>query len=74
VSHASPIERGRCRIVHAQRGRPHKCAVWVIGLLDIKPNNKVLEVGFGPGLGIQFDIRAKAFSISPAAARTSMPP
>jgi hypothetical protein len=32
----------------------HKCAVWVIGLLDIKPNDKVLEVGFGPGLGIQF--------------------
>jgi hypothetical protein len=32
----------------------HKCAVWAIGLLDIKPNDKVLEVGFGPGLGIQF--------------------
>src|ERR1700730_16120070 len=31
----------------------HKCAVWVIGLLDIKPNDKVLEVGFGPGLGIR---------------------
>ena len=32
----------------------HKCAVWVIGLLDIKPNDRVLEVSFGPGLGIQF--------------------
>jgi ubiquinone/menaquinone biosynthesis C-methylase UbiE len=30
-----------------------KCAAWVIGLLDLRPNDKVLEVGFGPGVGIQ---------------------
>lgn len=29
-----------------------KCAAWVIGLLEIEPNDKVLEVGFGPGVGI----------------------
>src|SRR5919109_2674538 len=30
-----------------------KFAHWVIGLLDIQSNDKVLEVGFGPGVGIQ---------------------
>lgn len=30
-----------------------KCAVWVIGLFDIQPHDSVLEVGFGPGVGIQ---------------------
>src|SRR5215475_11869401 len=31
----------------------HKCAAWVIELLDIQPHERVLEVGFGPGVGIQ---------------------
>jgi ubiquinone/menaquinone biosynthesis C-methylase UbiE len=31
----------------------HKCAAWVIDLLDIQPHDTVLEVGFGPGMGIQ---------------------
>jgi ubiquinone/menaquinone biosynthesis C-methylase UbiE len=30
-----------------------QCAVWVIDLLDIQPHERVLEVGFGPGVGIQ---------------------
>jgi len=30
-----------------------KCAAWVIALLDIQPHDRVLEVGFGPGVGIQ---------------------
>jgi ubiquinone/menaquinone biosynthesis C-methylase UbiE len=30
-----------------------ECAAWVIDLLHIQPNDKVLEVGFGPGVGIQ---------------------
>jgi ubiquinone/menaquinone biosynthesis C-methylase UbiE len=30
-----------------------KCAAWVIDLLAIQRNDKVLEVGFGPGVGIQ---------------------
>jgi hypothetical protein len=29
-----------------------ECATWVIDLLHIQPNDKVLEVGFGPGVGI----------------------
>jgi ubiquinone/menaquinone biosynthesis C-methylase UbiE len=33
-------------------------AQWVIGLLEIRPNDKVLEVGFGPGVGIQILARA----------------
>lgn len=35
-----------------------KCAAWVIGLLDIQPNDRVLEVGFGPGVGIQLLARS----------------
>ena len=26
---------------------------WTVGLLDIKPTDHVLEIGFGPGLAIQ---------------------
>ena len=29
------------------------CAAWVIELLHVQPSDKVLEVGFGPGVGIQ---------------------
>ncbi|MDQ6704227.1 MAG: class I SAM-dependent methyltransferase [Pseudomonadota bacterium] len=29
------------------------CAAWVIDLLDVQPSDKMLEVGFGPGVGIQ---------------------
>lgn len=31
----------------------YQCAAWVIDLLHVQPNDKVLEVGFGPGVGIQ---------------------
>jgi ubiquinone/menaquinone biosynthesis C-methylase UbiE len=30
-----------------------KCAAWVIDLLGVQPTDKVLEIGFGPGVGIQ---------------------
>ena len=30
-----------------------KCAAWVVDLLEIKPNDSVLEVGYGPGVGIE---------------------
>lgn len=29
------------------------CAAWVIDLLQVRPGDKVIEVGFGPGVGIQ---------------------
>jgi ubiquinone/menaquinone biosynthesis C-methylase UbiE len=32
--------------------------VWVIDLLDIQAHDRVLEVGFGPGVGIQLLARA----------------
>jgi ubiquinone/menaquinone biosynthesis C-methylase UbiE len=35
-----------------------KCAAWVIDLLDIQPNGSGLEVGFGPGVGIQLLARS----------------
>jgi ubiquinone/menaquinone biosynthesis C-methylase UbiE len=31
----------------------YECATWVIDLLHVQPNDKVVEVGFGPGVGIQ---------------------
>lgn len=30
-----------------------ECAIWVIDLLDVQSNDKVLEVGFGPGMAIE---------------------
>jgi ubiquinone/menaquinone biosynthesis C-methylase UbiE len=30
------------------------CGLWVAALLEIGPNDRVLEVGFGPGVVIQF--------------------
>ena len=35
-----------------------QCATWVIDLLGIQPNDSVLEVGFGPGVGIQLLARS----------------
>src|SRR5215470_19335500 len=29
------------------------CGAWVCGLLEVGPNDRVLEVGFGPGVVIQ---------------------
>ncbi|MDD5036260.1 MAG: methyltransferase domain-containing protein [Methylococcaceae bacterium] len=37
-----------------------KCADWVIDLVGIQPNDRVLEVGFGPGVGIQILINSSA--------------
>jgi ubiquinone/menaquinone biosynthesis C-methylase UbiE len=36
------------------------CATWAVNLLDIKPDDNVLEVGFGPGVGIQL-LASQAF-------------
>jgi ubiquinone/menaquinone biosynthesis C-methylase UbiE len=30
-----------------------EAAAWVIGLLDIRPTDRILEIGFGRGVGIQ---------------------
>jgi ubiquinone/menaquinone biosynthesis C-methylase UbiE len=38
-------------IVMAKMNQP--CAAWAIGLLEIRENDRVLEIGFGPGAGIQ---------------------
>ena len=37
------------------------CAAWAVNLLDIKPDDNVLEVGFGPGVGIQL-LASQAFA------------
>jgi ubiquinone/menaquinone biosynthesis C-methylase UbiE len=34
------------------------CAAWVIDLLAIQPHDSVLEVGFGPGVGLQLLARS----------------
>lgn len=41
-----------------------KCAAWVVGLLEVHPNDRVLELGFGPGLGIELLAQTQAGSIA----------
>jgi ubiquinone/menaquinone biosynthesis C-methylase UbiE len=43
-------------IVMARTNQP--CATWVIDLLGIQPNDRILEVGFGPGVGIELLARS----------------
>ncbi len=38
-------------VVMAKLNQP--CAAWVVDLLDVRGTDSVLEVGFGPGVGIQ---------------------
>lgn len=35
-----------------------RCAAWVVNLLDVQPEDRVLEVGFGPGVGIELLARS----------------
>jgi SAM-dependent methyltransferase len=43
-------------IIMARTNQP--CAAWVIDLLSIQPHDSVLEVGFGPGVGIELLARS----------------
>jgi ubiquinone/menaquinone biosynthesis C-methylase UbiE len=43
------------RVVGSAMARGNELAAsWTVSLLDIQPNSHVLEVGFGPGVGIQY--------------------
>jgi SAM-dependent methyltransferase len=39
--------------VMATRGSNRKRNIWAAGLLDVQPDDRVLEVGFGPGVAIR---------------------
>ena len=39
--------------VMAHRGSNRKRNVWAAGLLDVQPDDRVLEIGFGPGIAIE---------------------
>jgi SAM-dependent methyltransferase len=39
--------------VMATRGSNRKRNVWAAGLLDVQPDDRVLEIGFGPGVAIR---------------------
>jgi SAM-dependent methyltransferase len=39
--------------VMATRGSNRKRNRWAVGLLDVQPHDRVLEIGFGPGVAIQ---------------------
>jgi ubiquinone/menaquinone biosynthesis C-methylase UbiE len=43
-------------VIMARTNQP--CAAWVIDLLGIQPHDSVLEVGFGPGEGIELLARS----------------
>jgi ubiquinone/menaquinone biosynthesis C-methylase UbiE len=55
-------------IIMARKNR--KCAAWVASLLEVQSNDKVLEIGFGPGVGIELLAQAAAggyvFGIDPS--------
>jgi ubiquinone/menaquinone biosynthesis C-methylase UbiE len=36
----------------AHRGSNRQRNLWVVSLLDVQPTDRVLEIGFGPGLAI----------------------
>jgi len=38
--------------VMAHRGSNRRRNVWAVGLLDVQPDDRVLEIGFGPGIAI----------------------
>ena len=39
--------------VMAHRGSNRKRNIWAAGLLDVQPDDRVLELGFGPGIAIE---------------------
>jgi ubiquinone/menaquinone biosynthesis C-methylase UbiE len=39
--------------VMATRGSNRKRNLWAVGLLDVQPDDRVLEIGFGPGVAIE---------------------
>jgi ubiquinone/menaquinone biosynthesis C-methylase UbiE len=39
--------------VMATRGSNRERNIWAVGLLDVQPRDRVLEIGFGPGIAIQ---------------------
>jgi SAM-dependent methyltransferase len=39
--------------VMATRGSNRERNIWAVGLLDVQPQDRVLEIGFGPGIAIQ---------------------
>ena len=39
--------------VMAKRGSNRERNIWAVGLLDVQPHDRVLEIGFGPGIAIQ---------------------
>ena len=39
--------------VMAHRGSNRRRNVWVVSLLDVRPTDRVLEIGFGPGIALR---------------------
>ena len=39
--------------IMANRGSNRDRNLWTVGLLNLQPSDRVLEIGFGPGLGIE---------------------
>jgi ubiquinone/menaquinone biosynthesis C-methylase UbiE len=37
----------------AHRGSNRERNIWAVGLLDVQPDDRVLEIGFGPGIAIR---------------------
>src|SRR5947209_8447596 len=55
--------------VMATRGSNRERNIWAVGLLDVQPDDRVLEIGFGPGIAIVYQPRGPG-STNEVAART----
>jgi SAM-dependent methyltransferase len=39
--------------IMAKRGSNRERNIWAVGLLDVRPDDRVLEIGFGPGVAVR---------------------
>src|SRR6266516_5174338 len=39
--------------IMATRGSNRERNIWAVGLLDVQPHDRVLELGFGPGVAVR---------------------
>jgi hypothetical protein len=39
-------------LLMAHRPSNRRRSAWVVSLLDVRPEDRVLEIGFGPGVGV----------------------
>lgn len=49
--------------IMSKRSSNQERSAWTVGLLDVQPDDRVLELGFGPGLGLEAVVRSGAAEV-----------